>query len=389
MIKILLICLLTFSFLNANNSISQQTFKKLQSIQKFIDKMEYNKALKLINSIINSNLNNISKTYSYQSLSNIYMQKDEYSKVISTYEKILFLKAFKIEDLDKIKFQLTKICLAQSLFKKTITYSKELFNSKVIKRNSLYENIALANYYNAKYSKAIPYINKVLFEKIDKENWYRMLYSSYIELKDYDNAISTLEIMINKYSKKEEYWMQLISLYQNKKRYKKALGTFELAYEKNVLNKEKNIMYFLNLLLQHNLYNKTALVIKDALKKNILEQNEQVFKILISSLLNSKNNKEAIELLQSSKYAKNEKYQLVLGNLYFSKNEYKKTIKVLNSYKFKTNSLYEGQKYILLALSSYELENKKESRKYLKEAILNIHKKKKALSIAKSLGFKI
>ena len=387
--KLILILLVAISFLNAKATISQSTFKKLQKANKLIEKKQLSQAIEVLNPIANGELNAISKTYAMQSLANVYIEKNQYKKVLKYYEKILELNALKPEDLERIKFSLAQIYLSEEFYSKAIKTSKELLNSKVIKKSVLVENIALAYYYDRKYKSSIPYIKQVIKAKKKKENWYRMLYSSYIELKDYNSAISTLKHMVKQYSKQEEYWMQLISLYQTTKRYKKSLATLELAYDQNVVSKKKNIMYFVNILLQNNLYNKAGLLMTKGISKGILEDNKKNFNILISCFLNAKNYKEALPKLNNSKFANTDKYKLILGNIYFTNSDYKNTLRVLKNYKFTKNSKYDGQRYTLLALSSYELNDDKQTIKYLKKASLNKYEKKRAINLAKDLGYKI
>ncbi len=60
----------------------------------------------------------------------------------------------------------------------------------------------------------------------------------------------------------------------------------------------------------------------------------------------------------------------------------KRKAKIIN---IKKGSKKDGQRNTLLALSYYELNNKKATVKYLKKAINNPYEKKRALSIKKSL----
>ncbi len=387
--KIILICLVLISIVNAKNTISQKSYKQLQKVNKLIELKKYTNAKTILDKLIASDTNDITKSYAYQSLANIHIQKDEYKKVTYNYEKILLLKALEEKDLNSIKFSLSQIYLSLSEYKKSIKYSLESLNSKTIKQAKVLENLALAYYYNKQYKKSIPYVKKIINAKKKNESWYRMLYSAYIELKDYKNAIKTLKFMIVKYTNVESYWMQLISIYQNTKNYKQSLATIELAYKKNVINKKKNIMYFVNILLQNKLYNKAGLIIENSINKKILDKSKRNFNILISSYLNAKNYSKSISFLKSSAYAKTDKYQLILGNIFYNRSDYKNTINILKNYKFSKNSRISGQKDILIALSYYELENLKSSKKYLKKAILNKYEKKRAKNIARDLAFNI
>lgn len=224
--------------------------------------------------------------------------------------------------------------------------------------------------------------------KKDKEQWYRMLYSSYIELKEFNGAIKTLKYMVRVYEK-EEYWMQLISVYQSTKKYKKSLATLELAYKKGFVEQENNLMYLVSILLQNSVYQKASEYLKVGLDKKLIENSKRNFDILISSYLNAKNYKDLLLSLSNSKYGNTPKYKILAANIHYNNGNYKKAIKTLKGYKFKKGSKYDGQKYILLSLSANELQIKDEAKVYLKEASLNKYEKRRALSIASGLGYKI
>jgi lipopolysaccharide biosynthesis regulator YciM len=106
---------------------------------------------------------------------------------------------------------------------------------------------------------------------------------------------------------------------------------------------------------------------------------------LVSCYDYAKQKDKVINLLASSKFAKTVKYQLLLGNIYYNQEKFGKSIKVLENINIKKGSKKDGQRNTLLALSYYELNNKKATVKYLKKAINNPYEKKRALSIKKSL----
>ncbi len=391
--KILIILCITLSLLQAKKTkgtMSKSVFETLNKSQEFLLKKEYNSSLKLLKTVINSNKNDYEKSYALQYAANIFIEKNNYKKASSYYEKIIKLKAFEEDNIDKIKYSLSRIYLSLEKYKECIILSKELLLSKAVNKQSVYENLIYSSYYKDDFKNSIFYIN-TLFKDIKKpaESLYQILYSSYIQLRNYKKAISTLKIMLKTWHKNENYWLQLISLYQENKDYKKSLATFELAYKKNGLKRSKHTLYFANVLLQNNLYNKAAIVISDALKKKLIKKDRKILETLVSSYLNARQIDDAINVLKSSKFLKKPKFSLLLANLYYNKLDYKETIKVLKSNKFSKHSKEEGKKFTLMALCSHELENKKDSKKYLHLASLNKYEKSRAKQIAKSLGIKI
>jgi len=387
--KLLLCFLLISTLLNAKSTISQKVFKQLQEAQKLSEKKLFKEAFLLLEPIIKTSHNNYEKMYAYQNLANIYITKEEYKKVATTYLNIIELAVLKEKNLDQLKKNLSQIYLGDALYKKSLKYSFEIINSKHLKKLPINKNIAMAYYYDEKYKKSIPFIKNVIKEEKRKESWYRMLYSSYVQIKDYKAAISVLEHMTLAYSKKESYWLQLISLYQINKQDKKSLATLELAYNKKYINQKKHSFYLVSVLLQNELYHKASLLMQETMKKGFVEKNKKNFDLLIASYLNAKNYKSAIKALNTSPFAHNSKYQLMLANIYYNKENYKTAIKVLKHYKFKKGSAKDGQRYSLIALCFHELHDKKASKNYLIKAASNKYQKKRAQYLAKSLGIKI
>lgn len=403
----LILTLLVFSSYG-KETLSESVFKKLQKAEKFIEKKDYKQAFNLLKPLL-KDTNDITMSYALQSLASIYLEENKYKEAISNYEKILKLNAFKTNEINRVKYVLSQLYLSETFYERSIKYSLELLHAKGINKELLYQNLALAYYYKEDYKQSILYDEKVIankktlleeylqtpkekqknITKPDLESWYKILYSSYFELKQYPKAIEIIKYMINNFESKEEYWMQLVLIYQNTDDKKQMLSTLELAYDKGLINHKNNIQYFINMLLQNELYNKAALLIEDGIKKGILEDNKSNFKTLINAHLNAKNIKHAIKLLTTNTNAKDDYYQILLGNIYYNKSNYKKVISTLENLEFKKNTKYEGQKNILLALSYYELEKEEFSKKYLKKALSNKFEELRAKKIIKQLGYTI
>ena len=390
--KIILILLVSIAVLNAKDTIKASDYKNLQKVNKLIEQNKLSKAKNHIKILLKKDINNLTKSYALQSLANINLKRKNYKAVARDYEKIISYKSLEKDDILKIKYSLSKIYFSLEKYEKAVKYSKQLLNSKVARNKELYENIALSYYYNKKYLNSATYTKKVLvLSKGDKnkESWYRMLYSAYIESKKYKAAINTLKDMTKIYKKNETYWMQLISLYERTKQKRKSLATLEFTYKNNIVSKGKNLLYLVSILSDYGIYNKAAKYMQKALNEKIVKNNQKNFNILISLYLNAKNYDKSIKLLENSPFAKNDKYQLILGNIYYNQNSFKKAISVLEKHNFKARSKADGKRYTLLALSYYELDNKPRLTKYLKKASKNRYEKRRAKSLARDLGFKI
>lgn len=375
------------SSLFAEESISKNAYNQLQIANKMIKEEKYQEAKSILNEILKSK-NKMERTYALQEVSNIAIYQNDYKSVIKYYKELIALKTLKKDDLNSIKFSLSEIYLSEEMYKESIKLSLFLLNSSSKNPEFLYKNLAIAYYYNQEYKKSIPYTKKLINIEPEKEQWQRVLYSSYIEIKDYNNAIKILKYMVAKYSK-EEYWMQLIFLYQTTNQNQKLFGTLELAYKNLYIKQEENLLYFVTVLMQQKIYNKAGEYLKRGFDKKIVKNTKENFDILVSCYANAKNYEELISLLENSKYGKSEKYKILIANIYFNNGNYKKVLKTLENFEFEKNSKYDGKKYIMLSLSAYELEENEISKEYLKKALLNKFERKRALLIAQNLGFKI
>ena len=386
--KIILLVLTLNALLYAKPTMSQKSYEMLMTAQKHIEENKIVQAKEILNKLLKKN-NNYVKSYAYQYLANISLGNNDYIKTQEYYEQIIELNSFEKNNINRIKLSLSKIYLSLEKFDKSIQLSKDLLKTSKVEKESIYETLIYSYYYTKDYKNSL-YYNKeyIKIAKEKKENIYQILYSSYIELKDYPKAISTLNIMIKQWHAQQNYWLQLISLYQETKQYKKALSTIELSYKKDVLDPNKNTQFYVNLLLQNNLFQKGSLALENGIKNGYIKEDKKSFELLISAYLSAKEFNKAIAKLSSSKYAKNEKFKKILANLHYKKHNYKSTISILKTIPQKTKKQFDPDIQILLSLCYYELNDIKNTTKHLKK-VYHSKNKKRAMGIAKSLQIKL
>ncbi|RXJ68900.1 hypothetical protein CRV08_05540 [Halarcobacter ebronensis] len=386
--KIGILLLLCFSLVLAksSNSMSKKSYDTLIASQKLMETGKDKEAKKNLLELLKTELNGYEKSFVFQTLANIEINANNYKGAIKYYKTIIELNVLEPKSIDNMKLSLAKIYLSENNYKTSIKILTSLLESEFINKIDLYENLAYATYYDKDFKKSILYINSAISSnKEPKESSYQILYSSYVELKEYKNAINTLKFMVNNWHKNETYWLQLIALYQETNELKKALSTFELAYKKGGVAPNKNTLYFVNILIQNELYFKAAQTLEEAMNKGYVENSKKNFDLLISCYDYAKQKDKVKEILAKSDYAKNSKYQLLLANIHFNEQNYKKTIETLEKVSIKQGTKEDGQRNTLLALSYYELNEKNETVKYLQKAINNPHEKTRALNIKKSL----
>ena len=300
--------------------MSQKIFNVLNIAEKLSEQNKDKEFIALLEKIEKRNINKYEKSYILQTRANYYLSKNKYKEAGKQYEQIITINVFKRQNIERMKLSLARIYLYSQEYKKSIEILNSLKKSKYVAKEILYQNLILATYYSKDYLLSIKY-SKNYFSLVQapQESFYKILYSSYVEIKDYDNAISTLKIMIKKWSNNEIYWVQLASLYEKKGELKNTLAVLDIANKENILKTSDNILYFISILHQSKIYCKAATVLEKGLSKGLIKKSKRNFDLLLSSYFNSKQNAKFVKLLDTSSFAKEAKYKLILASIYYKK----------------------------------------------------------------------
>jgi tetratricopeptide (TPR) repeat protein len=104
-----------------------------------------------------------------------------------------------------------------------------------------------------------------------KEGWYQLKLASHFELEQFPKAAQTLETMIQKWPDKKDYWLQLSQINFKLERQEEALSVIALAYRRNMLDKQIDIVYLSNLYSNSEVPFKAAEVLQKGIEDGIVE----------------------------------------------------------------------------------------------------------------------
>ena len=328
--KIFLVSIIFLSLLNAKVQLSTGVYNELTLVQKLSGEKKYDKALILLNEKLSKNINKADRAFLLQSKGYILISKNDYKNAIEALEEMNSLEIMEETTYIESLYNLGQLYMSEKNYKKSIEYLKE-YAKKTKKPNARAYIMIGQNYLLLeKTKKAISPINEaVKIKKLNKEevplSWYNLLFSSYYKVKDYDNAIKCLDIMVRLKPGKKEYWQYLYQLYTLKNDLKKALNTFEQAYNLNLLE-GKDILQFSGFLAGNGLYYKSAKLLEKHIKLNHIKADEKNLSFLF--------------------------------NLYYGAKEYKKSIETLNKltrFPRKANIIWKKQEYIIWYMSQTRL----------------------------------
>ena len=118
----------------------------------------------------------------------------------------------------------------------------------------------------------IPAIEKAISMSGEpKESWYQLKLAAHFELEQFPEVVQTLETMIKFWPDKKSYWVQLSQMYYRLKKEDEALSVLALAYRRNMLDKQTDIMYLSSLYSNKNVPFKAAEVLQKGLEDGLVE----------------------------------------------------------------------------------------------------------------------
>lgn len=386
--KIIFITLLFTYFVYAQNaSMSMTTYKRLQNIEELIGKDKYDDAqVKIDRFLKHPPKRSVDKAYLFYTAGMFYLQKENlelsYKYILEAYKLKLMPEVTTLNMLNI----LAGINMENKNYTDAIKYYKEYIKlSKKPKFNS-YNALAIAYYFKKEYNNTIVTLNKMIELFPPQKNTYLMLFSSQYELNKLKDATSTLEKMVTIWDMEKKYWLQLISILNERKEFTKALEILQMAYTKNFLTKENDILQYVYILYEKKLPFKAATILEKNINTNVVKANKKNYELLSTLYQEAKELSKAIEALKNaSKLSNDGKNDLYIAQLYYDQENQFNNVITYAKNAIKKGIKQEGSANMLIAISYNELEDKKNTIKYLKIASKYEKTKKSAQEWLKSL----
>ena len=104
-----------------------------------------------------------------------------------------------------------------------------------------------------------------------KEGWYQLKLAAHFELQQFPKAADTLGVMIQKWPDRKDYWVQLSQINYKLERQDEALSVMALAYRRNMLDKQMDVVYLSNLYSNMDVPLKAAEVLQKGIEDGVVE----------------------------------------------------------------------------------------------------------------------
>ena len=193
-----------------------------------------------------------------------------------------------------------------------------------------------------------------------REAWYQLKLASHFELEQFPKAAQTLEVMIQSWSDKKVYWVQLSQIFYMLKKDDKALSVIALAYRREMLDKQTDIMYLSNLYSNRDVPFKAAEVLQKGLEDGIVETSKNNWTMVADAWYAAEEMEKALVAYElAGKASTDGDIDLRRGYILVDMERWDSAVEALEAALEKGgfNDRKTGEAYVLLGMSEFNLSN--------------------------------
>ncbi|MCP4602846.1 MAG: hypothetical protein GY847_20410 [Proteobacteria bacterium] len=338
-------------------TLGEWAYSRLSKAYNFLSEKKYKEAIEVLDIIKNrKRVNDHERAIMWQTYGFIWSSKENFKKAISAFEKCLALNALPKGAMTEIEFNLGQLYIANKRYKKGASILASWIEKVENPTPDSQYLLAMAYAQSLQNKHALLWAKKAIARvKQPKESWYQFILSLHFQLKQFYEVARTLEILVSRYSKKS-YWLQLAAIYGQLKKESASLAVLELAYTKNFLTKESELMNLASLYLHRGIPYKAARVLEKGIASGMIERNVKSLRMQAQSWLHARENKRAMAPLASAaELHDNGDLYVQIAQIHISWEEWKKASKTLNQAIKKGNLANPGITYVLLGITRHNL----------------------------------
>lgn len=267
-------------------TLDEATWKRLNSAYEDVADEKYNEAFDKLQKMIPRMVNDYQKAVLNQATAQVEWARGNYDEALAGFESAVELDALPDHAHFGLMYQIAQLYYMKDRYDEALD-KLALWMCKVSKEKITDVAYVLqASLYAQKkdWKNVIIAIETAISMSEDpKESWYQMKLAAHFELEQFPKAAQTLEILIQKWPDKKTYWVQLSQIYYKLKMSDEALSVMALAYRRNMLDKETDLMYLSNLYSNGEVPFKAAQVLQKGIEAGTVKSSKKNWTIVADS----------------------------------------------------------------------------------------------------------
>ncbi len=360
-------------------AISNKLFEKLQTVQELVEEKKYKDAQKVL-----VEMKSGSKPLNDAEMSNvltmeafIYYTQENYPKALNAYRQITQLELASEGAKLQAQYSVAQLYFVTENYKDGVDALLVWFKEKEKMGQppgaSAHVLLSQGYYQQQKFSLSLKHVNIAVDSykakgKIPKENWYGLQRFLYYEKNNYKQVVKILDELLTHYPKKS-YWLQMSAMQAELQNEPRQLAAMDTAYVQGMLNKQGELVNMAYLYLANDTPYKAAKVLDKGIKDDIIEPTSKNLELLGNSWRAAQEIKKAIpEMAKAASKSKKGELWARLGNIYLDNDDYKESVKAINSGLKKGGVKRKDTAYLVLGMAHFNLKQYKSARKAFKKA---------------------
>ena len=202
------------------------------------------------------------------------------------------------------------------------------------------------------------------------EEWLQYEFALAVKLEKYDDAVRVGQFLIFVNPEKKSYWKQLSGVYYGSESEELSLAGLELAYENEVLDKEKDYIDLARYFMYKELPIKAVDVLKNGISIEKVKKTRKNYEFLADAYFLSKEKVQGIDaLIKAESIESDASLSYKIARFAFENEDWSKSINYFKQAKDQGYDKYPGRLELLLGISYFEISQYQQALVYLNESL--------------------
>mgnify|MGYP003300619032 FL=1 len=202
------------------------------------------------------------------------------------------------------------------------------------------------------------------------EEWLQYEFALAVKLEKYDDAVRVGQFLIFVNPEKKSYWKQLSGVYYGSESEELSLAGLELAYENEVLDKEKDYIDLARYFMYKELPIKAVYVLNNGISIEKVKKTRKNYEFLADAYFLSKEKVQGIDaLIKAESIESDANLSYKIARFAFENEDWSKSINYFKQAKDQGYDKYPGRLELLLGISYFEISQYQQALVYLNESL--------------------
>jgi tetratricopeptide (TPR) repeat protein len=306
LLPLLLLLSLTGAVRAETVNISPFVLQQLNAAQQAMAQEQFAKATEVLDKLAQQDLSPPGKAYMHQFRGNLALQQKREAEALKQFKAAWELKALTEQDQRRLLHTVAQLQLTLDQWKKgtaSLEHWMQLVRAAGMADSEIRADdyLLLAQGYSQQeqWQKVVdPIKTAIRIKGRAPEDWYRLQLAAHFQLKQWQGATAVLELLTERYPQKSQYWEQLASVYQIRERHADALATLRAAWIGGHLQKERQYIWLVQLMMQQGVPQRAAEVLQQSLRAGTVRDTLKHQRLLAQAQLDAKLYEQGRKTLQ-------------------------------------------------------------------------------------------